>query len=41
LLFGLIFNGLNMYWGVKIILKVLRKVKGQEGMKEGNSLKES
>ena len=41
LLFGAIFNGLNGYWGFKIILKVLRKVKGQEKMKEGNSLKES
>ena len=41
LLFGLIFNGLNGYWGVKIILKVMRKLKGQEKMKEGNSLKES
>jgi hypothetical protein len=41
LLFGLIFNSLNGYWGVKIILKVLRKVRGQEKMKEGNSLKES
>ncbi|KAL7491645.1 hypothetical protein ACHAWT_001874 [Skeletonema menzelii] len=41
LLFGLIFNGLNSYWGVKIILKVLRKVTGKEKMKEGNSLKES
>ena len=41
LLFGLIFNGLNSYWGVKIILKVWRKVSGKEKMKEGNSLKES
>eukprot|EP00986_Skeletonema_menzelii_P008073 scaffold3310_cov87-Skeletonema_menzelii.AAC.3 len=41
LFFGLIFNGLNSYWGVKIILKVLRKVTGKEKMKEGNSLKES
>lgn len=41
LLFGIIFNGLNGYWGVKIVLKVLRKVKGKEKMKEGNSLKES
>ena len=41
LLFGLIFNGLNGYWGFKIILKVLRKINGKEKMKEGNSLKES
>jgi len=41
LLFGIIFNGLNGYWGVKIILKVLRKINGKEKMKEGNSLKES
>lgn len=40
-LFGVIFNGLNSYWGYKIILKVLRKVRGVEKMKEGNSLKES
>mmetsp|Transcript_28290 Transcript_28290/g.40433 ORF Transcript_28290/g.40433 Transcript_28290/m.40433 type:complete len:252 (+) Transcript_28290:210-965(+) len=41
LLFGLIFNGLNSYWGVKIILKVLRKATGKEKMKEGNALKDS
>mmetsp|Transcript_31613 Transcript_31613/g.63857 ORF Transcript_31613/g.63857 Transcript_31613/m.63857 type:complete len:255 (-) Transcript_31613:285-1049(-) len=41
LLFGLIFNGLNGYWGVKIILKVLRKATGKEKMKEGNGLKDS
>ena len=41
LLFGLIFNLLNGYWGVKIVLKVLRKVRGSETMKQGNSLKES
>mmetsp|Transcript_22357 Transcript_22357/g.50748 ORF Transcript_22357/g.50748 Transcript_22357/m.50748 type:complete len:131 (+) Transcript_22357:470-862(+) len=41
LLIGLTFNLLNGFWGVKIILKVLRKVRGSETMKEGNSLKES
>ena len=41
LLIGLTFNLLNGFWGVKIILKVLRKVRGNETMKEGNSLKES
>lgn len=40
-LVGCIFNGLNGYWGVKIVLKVLRKINGKENMKEGNSLKES
>jgi len=40
-LIGVTFNGLNGFWGIKIVLKVLRKVSGKERMKEGNSLKES
>ena len=38
---GMIFNGLNSYWGFKIILKVMRKVSGKEKMKESNGLKDS
>lgn len=39
--FGMLFNVLNAYWGYKIILKVQRKASGKEGIKQGNTLKES
>lgn len=37
--FGMFFNTLNAFWAYKIILKVRRKLNGQEKVKERNDLK--
>jgi TLC domain len=40
LVFGIIFNVLNAFWGVKIIKKVLRKVNGIEKVQANNHIKD-
>ena len=34
--FGMFFNILNSYWGIKIILKILRKIRGTEKVKDND-----
>lgn len=37
--FGMVFNILNAFWGYKIIKKVVRKVTGEESIKDKNCIK--
>jgi hypothetical protein len=40
LVFGIIFNGLNIFWAIKIVKKILRKVTGIEKVHANNEMKD-